>query len=201
MILVLIAVACGSPSDTAPIGNTDAQATTEVDPAASTTFTIAGDSEWQIPSGFQVMPPPTRKQVDEMSANDVGAPPDLPAFSMTRESETGGEREHVVIVVYADGVSAKASPREVLASWTTESIAGAEYVAIVTVDRIGLQMATWRGQAQGPGQVSPQGVIAAVIYDLETHKVWRLLCTVSSEEVSDEVARICDQVQAEFRPL
>ena len=196
VILVLLAVACGSPFDAEPTTRTNAA----VAPAASTTVTIARDSEWQVPSDFSVVLPFTYKQLGVMLANDVGDPPDMPAFSMTRDSEVGGELKRVVIVVYSDGVSTGSVPREVLTSWTEESIVGAEFDAILDVNWDGLQMATWRGQAQGPGQNSPQGVIAAVIYDFETHKVWRLLCAVSSLETSDEAARICDQVQAEFRP-
>ena len=200
VVLVLIAVASGNPFDTATTVSTKAEESTDANTAASTTFTIAGDSEWQIPAGFRVVPTPTRNQVDELLANDVGPPPDLPEFSMTRESEASGERESVLIVVWADGVSAKADPREVLMSWTEDGIRRAEYDAVVVTDRIGLQSATWRGQAQSLAQSSPQGVIVTVISDLETQRVWRLLCIVSSEETSDEVARICDQVQAEFRP-
>lgn len=139
-----------------------------------------------------------------MSANDVGPPPDIPDFSMTRESETAGEREWVLIVVWADGVSAEANPREALMSWTEDGIRLAQYDVVLVKDRGGLQSAAWRGQAQSydrSGQESPQGMIAAVIFHSETQRVWRLSCFVSSEEVSDEVARICEQFQAEFRPL
>lgn len=190
VILVLIAAACGN--------STNAVST------SGTTVTIAGDSEWQIPAGFSVVPTPTRQQGDAMSANDVGPPPDIPEFSMTRELEAGGDREWVLIVVWADGVSADADPEEVLMSWTEEGIRLAEYDVVVVTDRGGLQSATWRGQAQSydrSGQELPQGIIAAVISHPETQRVWRLSCFVSSEEVSDEVARICDQFQAEFRPL
>ena len=166
---------------------------------SGTTVTIAGDSEWQIPSGFSVIPTPATLQDDAMSANDVGPLPDFPDFSMRREIEASGERDSVLIVVWADGVSVQTDPREVLMSWTEDGIRLAEYDTVVT-DRIGLQSATWRGQAQAHGQ-SPQGLIAAVISHPETQRVWRLSCFVSSEEVSDEVARICDQIQAEFRPL
>ena len=193
-ILILIAVACGNPTDadlTASIGTVS---------SAGTTFTIADDSEWQIPSGFRVVPPPTRKQVDEMLANDVGAPPDLPAFSMTRESETNGELESVVIAVYSDGVSSEARPKEVLESWFN-SIRRADFDVVIVMDRIGLQLATSRGQGQGHTQNSPQGIILTVITNLETQKVWRLSCFVSSKEVSDEVARVCQQVADEFRSI
>ena len=193
-VLVLMVVACGNPTGGDPTVSSNTN-----DPVAGNTVTIAGDSEWQIPYGFNVVLPLTYQQIGAMLANDVGPPPDMPDFTMTREA-AGGMQESVVIAVYSDGVSTEAGPREVLTSWT-ESIAGAEYVAMVTVGRVGLEMATWRGQAQGPGQDSPQGIIPAVIYDLETHKVWRITCIVSSEETSEEVARICDQVQAEFRPL
>ena len=193
-VLVLIVVACGNSTGAGPTVNSNAN-----DPAAGNTVTIAGDSEWQIPPDFNVVLPLTYQQIGAMLANDVGPPPDMPDFTMTREV-TSGMQESVIIAVYSDGVSTEAGPREVLASWT-ESIAGAEYVAMVTVGRVGLEMATWRGQTQGPGQDSPQGIIPAVIYDLETHKVWRVMCIVSSEETSDEDARICDQVQADFRPL
>ena len=194
VILVLLAIACGSPADADPTVSTD------TDPTASTTVTIARDSEWQVPPGFNVLLPLSYKQVGVMLANDLDAPPDIPDFTMTREAEASGELESVVIAVYSDGVSAEAGPREVLTSWT-ESIVGAEFDGVVTTELIGLQTATWRGRSQGVDQSSPQGVIAAVISDLETQRVWRLLCIVSSEETSDEVARICDQVQAEFRPL
>ncbi len=193
--LALIAIACKNPTDADPT------AITQTVSRADTAVTVPFDSEWQIPTGFEVLVPYAREQFDAIMAKDVGPPPDLPVFSMTRASEPEKNGENVTIVVYSDGASPDAGPEEVLASWTRQSIAGAEYVDIVTVDRSGLQMATWRGRAQGPGQDSPQGIIAAVIYDLETYKVWRLLCAVSSNEVSDEVAQICEQVQREFRPL
>ena len=135
-----------------------------------------------------------------MSANDVGPPPDLPDFSMRREIEAGGERGWVLIIVWADGVSPESDPEEVLTSWS-ESIQGAEFNGIEVGDRVELKVATRRGQAQGHVQESPQGLIAAVISHPETQRVWRLSCFVSSEEVSDEVARICDRFQAELRPL
>ena len=190
VILVLLAVACGSPFGTS-IGTVS---------TAGTTVTISADSEWQIPSGFRVVLPPTRNKVDAMSSKYVEGTSDIPDFSMKRKSEPDRELESVVIVVYSDGVSAEANPEEVLTSWT-DSIQGAEYAAFVVTNGIGRQVATWRGQAQSLAQSSPQGVIITVISDLETQRVWRLLCIVSSEETSDEVARICDQVQAEFRPL
>ncbi len=193
VILVLIAVACGNPTDADPTASIETVST------AGTTITIAGDSEWQIPSGFRVVPPPNRNQVDPMESKYLGGPPDIPDFTMARKADTDRGLESVLIAVYSDGVSADSDTKEVLTSWT-ELIRRAEFDGIALVDRVGLQMATWRGQAQAHGQ-SPQGIIAAVIYDLETHKVWRLFCAVSSEETSDEVARICDQVQAEFRPL
>ena len=186
VIIFLIAVACGN--------STNAVST------SATIVTIAGDSEWQIPAGFSVVPTPTRQQGDAMSANDVGPPPDIPDFSMTRELEAGGERGWVLIIVWADGVSAESDPEEVLTSWTEDGIRHADYDAEVVVDRVGLQSATWRGKAQSHGQ-EPQGIIAAVISHPETQRVWRLSCFVSSEEVSDEVARICDRFQAELRPL
>ena len=200
VVLVLIAVACGSPFDTATTVSTKAEESTDANTAASTTFTIAGDSEWQIPPGFSVIPTPATLQDDAMSANDVGPPPDLPNFSMRREIEAGGERGWVLIIVWADGVSAESDPEEVLTSWTEDRIRHADYDAVVVVDRVGLQSATWRGKAQSHGQ-EPQGIIAAVISHPETQRVWRLSCFVSSEEVSDEVARICDRFQAELRPL
>ncbi|MXZ02839.1 MAG: hypothetical protein F4Y88_03965 [Chloroflexi bacterium] len=119
---------------------------------------------------------------------------------MTRGSEPDRELESVVIIVYSDGVSAKADPKEVLMSWTKDGIRLPEYDAVVVTNRAGLQMASWRGQAQAHGQ-TPQGLVAAVISHPETQRVWRLSCFVTSEEVSDEVARICDQFQAQFRPL
>ena len=185
-ILVLIAVACGNP--------TNAVST------SGTTVTIAGDSEWQIPPGFSVIPTSATLQDDVTSANDVGPPPDLPDFSMRREIEAGGEREWVLIIVWADGVSAELGPEEVLMSWTENGIRRAKYDAVLVTDRMGLQSATWRGQAQAHSQTA-QGLIAAVISHPETQRVWRLSCFVSSEEVSDEIAQICDQFQAEFRPL
>ena len=194
VILFLIVVACGSPTDTDPTASIGTVSST------SKTVTIAGDSEWQIPSGFNVVLPLTYDQIVAMLANDVGVPPDIPDFTMTREATASEVQDRVVIAVYSDGVSAEADPMEVLTSWT-ETIAGAEYGAFVTVDRVGLHMATWRGQAHSLDQESPQGIIAAVISHPETQKVWRLWCFVTSEGVSDEVARICDQVQAEFRPL
>ena len=119
---------------------------------------------------------------------------------MKRKSESDKGLDSVLIAVYSDGVSAEANPQEVLTSWT-ESIQGAEYAALVVTDGIGRQVATWRGQAQSVAQSSPQGIIVTVISDLETQRVWRLFCIVSSEETSDDVARICDHVEAEFRPL
>ena len=188
-ILVLLAVACGN--------------STNAVSSSGTTVTIAGDSEWQIPSGFSVIPTPATLQDDAMS-NDRGPPPDLPDFSMRRELETAGERDAVLIIVWADGVSAQLDPKEVLMSWTKDGIRLPEYDAVVVTNRAGLQMASWRGQVQSYDrntQNSPQGMIAAVISHPETQRVWRLSCFVTSEEVSDEVARICDQFQAEFRPL
>ena len=188
MILVLIAVACGN-----PFGS---------DLPANTTFTIPTDSEWQIPPGFDVAIPPTRNKVDPMESKYLGGPPDTPDFTMARKSDTDKGLESIFIVVWADGLSANSDPREVLMSWTQDDgIRHAEYDAVVVTDRIGLQSASWRGQAQSLGQESPQGIIAAVISHPETQRVWRLSCFVTSEEVSEEVARICDQVQAEFRPL
>ena len=136
-----------------------------------------------------------------MESKYSGGPPDIPDFSMTGEAETSGERESVLIVVWADGVSDKEDPREALMSWTENGIRLAEYDTVVVTDWIGLQSASWRGQAHILGQESPQGMIAAVISHPETQRAWRLLCFVTSEQVSDEVARICDQVQAEVRPL
>ena len=190
VILVLLAVACGSPFSTS-IGTVS---------TAGTTVTIGGDSEWQIPSGFSVVLPPTRFKLDAMSSNYVGDPSDIPDFTMTRKSESDKELDSVLIAVYSDGVSAEANPKVVLMSWT-ESIQGAEYAALVVTDGISRQVATWRGQAQSVAQSSPQGIIVTVVSDLETQRVWRMFCIVSSEETSDDVARICYQVEADFRPL
>ncbi len=183
--LVLIVAACGTSTDAVSISDT--------------TVTIAGDSEWQIPPGFSVVPTPATLQSDAMS-NDRGPPPDLPDFSMKRDMEVGEERERVLIIVWADGESAESDPKEVLVSWTEGGLRLAEYDTVVVKERFGLQSASWRGQAQAHGQ-PPQGLVAAVISHPETQRVWRLTCFVTSEEVSDEVSRICDQFQAQLRPL
>ena len=102
---------------------------------SGTTVTIAGDSEWQIPSGFSVIPTPATLR-DDATPNDRGPPPDLPDFSMRRELETAGEREAVLIIVWADGVSAQADPKEVLMSWTEDGIRLAEFDAVVVTERV-----------------------------------------------------------------
>ena len=186
--VVLVAVACGGPTDTEPPASTN------------TTITIAVDSEWTVPSGFSIVLPLTFERVSEMLRNDPGTPPDLPEFSMSGEVEADGKRERVLIAVYSDGVSAEARPMEVLTSWL-ESIVGADFADLMVIDRIGLQLATSRGQAQSPAQSSRQGIIVTVISEPETQRVWRLMCLVSSEVIGDEVARICEQVRDELRPL
>ena len=193
VILFLIVAACGNPF------GSDLPASNETAYSAGRTVTIPADSEWQIPPGFDVEIPPTRNKVDPMESKYLGGPSDIPDFTMARKADTDRGLESILIAVYSDGVSVDSDAKEMLTSWT-ELIRRAEFDAIAVVDRDGLQMASWRGHAQALGQ-RPQGLIAAVIYDLEIHKVWRLFCTVSSEETSEEVARICDQVQAEFRPL
>lgn len=189
-ILVLLIVACSNPTNAVSV--------------SGTTVTISGDSEWQIPSGFTVIPPPTREQTDAMLSKDVGPPPDLPAFSMTRESKVDGEDNSVLIAVWTDGISTNADPREVLISWTENGIRLAEYDAVVVNNRAGIQVATWRGQAQSYhryDQNLTMGMIATAIYHPESQRVWRLSCLTTSEKMSDEVARICGQLEAEFRPL
>ncbi len=188
-IVVLVAVACGEPTGTEPPASA----------SAPTTIAIAVDSEWQVPAGFGVVLPLTYEQVGEMLRNDPGSPPDLPEFSMSGEVGPDGESERVAIVVYSDGMSTEARPREVLTSWLKSSVGG-DFPEIVVVHRNGVQWAMSRGQAQGPAQGSPQGVIAIVISEPETQRVWRLMCLVSSEVVSDEAADICEQVRDEFRP-
>ncbi len=106
-MVVLVAVACGGPTDTEPPAST----------STTVTITIAVDSEWQVPSGFNIVLPLTFERVSEMLRNDPGAPPDLPEFSMSGEVQADGKRERVLIAVYSDGVSAEARPKEVLTSW------------------------------------------------------------------------------------
>ena len=184
-IVVLVAVACG--------GATDAQ------PPVRTTVTIAVDSEWQVPAGFSVVLPLTNEGVGEMFRNDPGAPPDLPEFSMSSEVQADGEPERVVIAVYSDGVSAEARPMQVLTSWLEPSVGG-DFAEPLALDRGDLQLATSRGQAQG-AQGSRHGVIMTVISEPETQRVWRLMCLVSSEVMSDEAQKVCEQARDEFRPL
>ena len=187
-IVVMVTVACGGPTDTEPPAGT------------TTTIAIAVDSEWQVPAGFSVVLPLTYKRVGEMLRNDPGSPPDLPEFSMSGEVAHDGESVRLVIIAYSDGVSTEARPKEVLTSWLKSSVVGGDFAEIVVVHRNGVQWAMSRGQAHGPAQGSPQGVIATVISEPETQRVWRLMCLVSSEVVTDEAANICEQVRDEFRP-
>ena len=183
---VFVAAACGGPTDT--------------EPPSSTTVTIAVDSEWRVPSGFNVMLPVACGRVIEMLKNDSGAPPDLPDFSMSGEVAAAEDVERVLIAAYSDGVSNEARPTEVLMSWI-ESTVGAEFAEPVTLDRGGLHLATSPGKAQGLAQSSPQGVLLIVISEPDTQRVWRLMCAVSSKVMSDEAARVCEEVSDEFRPL
>ncbi len=185
-IVVFAAAACGRATDT--------------EPPSSTTVTIAVDSEWQIPPGFNVMLPVAYGRVIEMLKNDSGAPPDLPDFSMSGKVAAAEDAERVLIAAYSDGVSSDARPTGVLTSWI-ELFGGAEFAEPVTSDRGGLHLATSRGQAQGLAQSSPQGVLLIVISEPDTQRVWRLMCAVSSEVMSDEVVRVCEEVRDEFRPI
>ena len=187
-IVVLVVVACGGLPDV------------ETPASIGTTVTIPTDSEWQVPSGFNVVIPLTYKQVVEMLKNDLGSPPNLPEFTMSGEVATDGEPERVGIVVFSDGVSDGARPSEVLTSWF-ESFSGADFAEPVVLNRSGLQIAASRGHAQGPAQSSRQGAILIIIAEPETRRVWRVMCLVSSEVLSDEVARFCERISDEFRPI
>ncbi len=190
VLVVLIAVACGNPP------GAEIEVSTDV---AETTVSIALDSEWQVPSGFNVSLPMTNERLGTMLRNDAGAPPDLPEFTMLREGTPDQELETVVIAVYSDGVVADRSLSEMLDSWLN-SFRDAKFGETVEGRRNGVQWAMSRGTAQGPGQLSPQGLIVIVITEPETQMAWRLSCLVSSEEVSDAVAGLCEQVRDGFSP-
>ena len=109
-------------------------------------------------------------------------------------------RKECSLAAYSDGVYNDARPTGILTSWI-ELFVGAEFGEPVTWHRGGLYLATSRGHAQGPAQSSPQGVLLIVISEPDTQRVWRLMCAVSSKVMSDEVARVCEEVRDAFRPL
>ena len=183
---VFAAAACGGATDT--------------EPPSSTAITIAVDSEWRVPSGFNVMLPVAYGRVIEMLKNDPGTPPDLPDFSMSGKVSAAEDAERVLVAAYSDGLSSDARPTGVLRSWI-ELFNGAEFAEPVTSDHGDLHLATARGKAQGLAQRSPQGVLLIVISEPHTQRVWRLMCAVSAKVMSDEVARVCEEIRDEFRPL
>ena len=192
VMVALVAVACGGPTDTEPPVSTV---------ATGTTVTLGIDSKWQVPSEFDVGLPLTHEQVEVMIRNDRGGPPDIPEFTMSGEVATDEGPERVLIIIYSDGVSTEARPMEVLRPWL-KLVQGADLGEgeITLVDQGGLEWALWRGQTLGFGQSSPQGVILTVISDPKTSMVWRLGCLATSEVMSDKVATVCEQVRDGFRP-
>ena len=191
-MVALVAVACGGASDTEPPVSTV---------ATGTTITLGIDSKWQVPSDFDIGLPLTHEQMEMMIRNDRGGQSDVPEFTMSGEVANDEGPERVLIIVYSDGVSTGARPMEVLGPWLN-LVQGAELSEgeITLVDQGGLEWALWRCQAQGLGQSSPQGYILTVISEPKTNMVWRLSCVVMSEEISNEVATVCEQVRDGFRP-
>ena len=141
---VLLVVGCAGPTDT--------------EPSARTVVNISGDSGWPVPSGFNVLLPLTHEQVAEVVRNDPGTFSDPPEFTMSGDVGVSGETERVLITVYADGVSRGARATEVLTSWL-ELFVDADFPESKVSHRGGLLVATSRGRAQGPTEISPQGVI------------------------------------------
>ena len=183
-IVVLVGLACGG-SQAQP---------------ASTTLTVALDSEWQVPSGFGVIIPLSDDRFWELLEHDRRDPPDIPEFSMWGEVLSGGELVQVSIAPFSDGLSHEARPAELLKSWFG-SFENADFTEPVRRDRDGLHIATARGNARHPLESPPQGVDLTVFFEPDTQRVWRLFCLVSTGMVDNEVARICEQARDGFRPL
>ncbi len=174
---VLVSVTCTSPPS--PTG---------------TTVSLAGDSQWQVPPGFELLLPFTFEQVALMLRNDPGSPPDIPEFTMS------GGREKMLIAVYSDWVLHEPQAMEELAYWL-ESVTGAAFDE-PSIDHQGsLSFATTRGVAQSLGQAAPQGFILTAVVESDTGRAWRLACAVASEEISDEAAQICEETRSSFHPL
>ena len=184
-IVVLAGLACGA---------TDAK-------PASTTLTVALDSEWQVPSGFGITLPATYEGVRELLESDSGGdPPDLPEFSLWGEVPSGGELVQVTIAAFSDGATGETPLPDVLESFIG-SFTNHAFAEPVAQDRNGLHLATARGNARHPLESPPQGVDLTVFLESETQRIWRLMCFASTEVVRDEVARICEEVRDGFRPL
>ena len=165
-----------------------------------TTVTLAGDSQWQVPPGFELILPFTLEQAAMLLRNDTGSPPDIPEFTMSGDVEGSTGIEKMVIVVYSDWMSYETQVEDVLAHWQG-FVTGAAFDEPSIDQRGSLSFATTRGVAQSLGQDAPQGFILTAIVDADTGRAWRFLCTVASEEVSDETARICEETRSSFHPL
>ena len=185
LLTSLLVVGCAGPGD--------------IEPSTRTVVGIASNSEWPVPTGFNVLLPLTHERVTEIARNDPGTSSDLPEFTMLGDVEVSGETERVLVAVYADEGSGGARATEVLRSWI-ELLIEADFSEPVVSHRNGLLVATSRGQAQGPTRDSPRGVILVAISEAKTERVWRLMCSVSSEVVSDAVAQLCERIWGEVRP-
>ncbi len=178
---VLLSVACSSP----PTG---------------TTVTLAGNSQWQAPPGFEILLPFTYEQVALMLKNDPGSPPSIPEFTMSGDVEVSGGKEKLLIAVFFLRVLHEPKAMEELAHWQ-ERVIGAAFDEPSLDHQDTLSFATTRGVAQSLGQDAPQGFILTAIVDAETGRVWRLLCAIDSEEFSGEAAQICEETRSSFNPL
>ena len=179
---VLAGVACTSP------------------PPTGTTVTLAGNSQWQAPHGFEILLPFAYEQVALMLRNDPGSPPHIPEFTMSGGVEGSGGKDKVLIAVFFLRVLHEAKAIEELAHWE-ERVIGADFDEPSIDHQDGLSFATTRGMAQSLGQDAPQGFILTAIVHAETGRVWRLMCAVDSEEFSYEAAQICEETRHSFHAL
>ena len=180
---VLVSIACSSPP-----------------PPNGTTVTLAGNSQWQAPPGFEILLPFTYEQVALMIRNDPGSPPHIPEFTMSGDVEASGGREEMVIAVFHLRVLHEPHAREELAHWL-KLVEGIAFDEPSIHHRDTLSFATTRGMAQSLGQNAHQGFILSAIVHADTGRVWRLMCAVDSEEFSDESAQICEETRSSFNPL
>ena len=183
LVIVLASIACTSPP-----------------PPTGTTVTLAGNSQWQAPPGFEILLPFTYEQVVLMLRNDPGSPPHFPEFTMSGNVETSGEEEKMLIAVFHLRVLHEPQAKEELAHFL-ELVIGAAFDEPSIGHQDGLSFATTRGVAQPLGQDAPQRLILTAIVDSETGRVWRLMCAVDSAEFSDEAAQICEETRSSFHAL
>ena len=169
-------------------------------PTTLTTVSILGDSEWKVPPGFDVALPFTNERFALIIRNDPGPSPDVPEFTMSGEVEASGGRERLLIVVYSDGVSHETQATDVLASFQ-EKVVGGTFIDAEVTHQGSLSFATTRGVVQVPEEAKTVGLILTSIVEQDTGRAWRLMCTVESREVSDEIEQICEDTRSQFRPL